>query len=167
MSGRRPDQIGPALAARGFAYDTSRTANGIAWPTRDRWGVWEFPLAYVPLAGSGRGVISMDYNFWVRQTGDPPSTRDSAANSRQVLATYRAMYAAAFAGNRAPLVLGNHFNSWNGNAYTTALATFVEETCHRPDTRCVPYRDVVTWLDAQTPTTVRTLQARPAVYTVG
>jgi hypothetical protein len=163
----RPDELGPALKARGFDYDTSRTANGLAWPTRDRWGVWEFPLAYVPLAGSGRGVVSMDYNFWVRQTGDPPSTRDPAASSRQVLDTYRAMYSAAYQGNRAPLVLGNHFNSWNGDAYTTALATFVQETCRRPETRCVPYRDVVAWLRAQTPATVRALQARPAVDTVG
>ena len=122
----RPDQLGPALRARGFSYDTSRTANGIAWPRKDPWGIWEFPLAYVPLAGSGSGVVSMDYNFWVKQTGNPPSTRDVPANSAQVLATYRAMYAAAYRGNRAPLVLGNHFNSWNGNAYTQALATFVD-----------------------------------------
>ena len=162
----KPDQLGPALRARGFRYDTSRTANGIAWPRRDAWGLWEFPLAYVPLAGHGGGVVSMDYNFWVKQTGNPPSTRDTAASSRQVLDTYRAMYAAAYAGNRAPLVLGNHFNSWNGNAYTAALAAFVRETCRRPETRCVPYRDVIAWMAAQTPATLRDLQSRPPVYTV-
>jgi hypothetical protein len=163
----RPDQLEPALRARGFSYDSSRTANGVGWPRRDRWGLWEFPLAYVPLAGTGSGVVSMDYNFWVKQTGNPPSTRDTAANSRQVLDTYRAMYAAAYRGNRAPLVLGNHFNSWNGNAYTRALATFVQETCRKPETLCVPYRDVVAWLDAQDPATIRALQARPAAYIVG
>jgi hypothetical protein len=162
-----PDQLGPALRARGFTYDSSRTANGIAWPKQDRYGLWEFPLAYVPLAGSGRGVVSMDYNFWVRQTGNPPSTRDPAGSSRQVLETYRAMYRAAYRGNRAPLVLGNHFNSWNGNAYTTALATFVRETCRRPETACVTYREVIAWMRAQDPAVLRGLQARPAVYTVG
>ncbi|HEY6748511.1 MAG TPA: polysaccharide deacetylase, partial [Mycobacteriales bacterium] len=122
---------------------------------------------YVPLAGTGSGVVSMDYNFWVKQTGNPPSTRDTAASSAQVLATYRAMYAAAYGGNRAPLVLGNHFNSWNGNAYTQALAAFVQETCRKPETMCVPYRDVVAWMEAQTPGVLAALQARPPVYTVG
>jgi hypothetical protein len=162
-----PDQLGPALAARGFGYDSSRTANGISWPRKDQWGLWEFPLAYVPLAGTGSGVVSMDYNFWVKQTGNPPSTRDTAASSAQVLGTYRAMYAAAYTGNRAPLVLGNHFNSWNGNAYTDALARFVQDTCHKPQTLCVPYRDVIAWMQAQTPATLKALQARPPVYTVG
>jgi hypothetical protein len=165
----KPERLRPALKAAGFRYDSSGTANGIAWPRKDRWGLWQFPLAYVPLAGGGTasGVVSMDYNFWVKQTGNPPSTRDSAGSSAQVLATYRAMYAAAYGGNRAPLVLGNHFNSWNGNAYTRALASFVQETCRKPETLCVPYRDVVAWLDKQQPATLAALQARPAVYPVG
>ncbi|HST63600.1 MAG TPA: polysaccharide deacetylase [Mycobacteriales bacterium] len=163
----KADQLEPALRARGFTYDTSRTSNGIRWPVKDEYGLWEFPLAYVPLAGTGSGVVSMDYNFWVKQTGNPPSTRDSAASSKQVLATYRAMYAATYRGNRAPLVLGNHFNSWNGNAYTQALAAFVQETCRKPETLCVPYRDVIAWMQAQTPAVLTSLQARPPVYTVG
>lgn len=158
-----PAQLLPALRARGFSYDSSRTANGIAWPRRTG-GIWQFPLAYVPLAGTRSGVVSMDYNFWVKQTGNPPSTRDPAGSSRQVLATYRAMYAAAYGGNRAPLVLGNHFNSWNGNAYADALAAFVLETCRRPETRCVPYRDVVRWLAVQDPAVLAGLQARPPAY---
>jgi hypothetical protein len=165
----KPDQLRPALEAAGFGYDSSGGSNGIAWPRKDRWGLWQFPLAYVPLAGRSTrpGVVSMDYNFWVKQTGSPPSTGDTAADSDQVLRTYRAMYRATYSGNRAPLVLGNHFNSWNGNAYTTALATFVEETCRRPETRCVPYRDVIAWMQAQPAATLAALQARPAVYTVG
>jgi hypothetical protein len=162
----KPEQLHPALKAAGFTYDTSASASGVAWPRKDQWGIWEFPLAYVPLAGSGSGVVSMDYNFWVKQTGNPPSTRDSAANSDQVLQTYRAMYQAAYTGNRAPLVLGNHFNSWNDNAYSNALARFVEETCRKPDTRCVPYRDVIGWMTAQTPATLAALQAEAPVYTV-
>lgn len=165
----RPEQLRPALKAAGFSYDSSGGSNGIAWPRKDQWGLWQFPLAYVPLAGGGArpGVVSMDYNFWVKQTGNPPSTRDTRASSDQVLRTYRAMYRAAYTGNRAPLVLGNHFNSWNGNAYTDALARFVEETCRKPETFCVPYRDVIAWMEAQSPRTLAALQARPAVYTVG
>jgi hypothetical protein len=164
----RPEQLRPALKAAGFTYDSSGTANGIAWPRKDRWGLWQFPLAYVPLAGRTLrpGVVSMDYNFWVKQTGNPPSTGDTKTDSDQVLRTYRAMYRAAYDGNRAPLVLGNHFNSWNGNAYTDALARFVEETCRKPETLCVPYRDVIAWMQAQPRAALAALQARPAVYTV-
>jgi hypothetical protein len=166
LEGQRA-RLFPALRAHGFQYDTSGTANGIAWPRRNSAGLWEFPLAYVPLAGTRHGVISMDYNFWVRQTGNPPSTRDPVADSGQVLRTYQAMYQAAYDGNRAPLVLGNHFNTWNGNAYTMALSAFVTDVCHRPDTYCVPYRDVIRWMQTQDPATLAKLQSQPAVDTVG
>ena len=33
--------------------------------------------------------------------------------------------------------------------------------CVQPDVRCVSYRDVADWLDAQTPATIRSLQALP------
>jgi len=31
----------------------------------------------------------------------------------------------------------------------------------------VPYRDVIAWMEAQSPRTLAALQARPPVYTVG
>src|SRR5262249_31080701 len=74
----RPGQLMPALRQSGLGYDSSGSRNGIAWPRRNSYGIWEFPLGYVPMAGSGSGVISMDYNFWVKQTGSPPGTGDSA-----------------------------------------------------------------------------------------
>ena len=77
-----------------------------------------------------------------------------------MLDTYRDMYAATFHGNRAPLVLGNHFNEWNNNAYSDALATFVLETCGQPQTQCVTYSDLVAWMQAQRPTVLAELQAR-------
>jgi hypothetical protein len=163
----KPAALMPALAAHHFSYDTSATSNGISWPARNQWGLWEFPLAYVPLAGTSHGVVSMDYNFWVRQTGNPPSTRDPRGSSDQVLRTYRQMYDTTYRGNRAPLVLGNHFNSWNGNAYSQALAAFVTETCKKPDTLCVTYRDVIRWMGVQDPAVLSRLQAQPAVDTVG
>ena len=165
----RPGQLMPALRQLGMSYDSSGNRNGLAWPRKNQWGIWEFPMAYVPLAGgypASGGVISMDYNFWVKQTGSPPGERNSEAGSRQVLDTYRAMFQHAYAGNRAPLVLGNHFNSWNNNAYTMALAGFLKETCRKPDVQCVPYRDVIRWMAVQDPQVLADLQAQPAVYTV-
>jgi hypothetical protein len=162
----RMNQLMPALKHYGFAYDTSGNRNGIAWPSRNKYGIWEFPMAYIPLAGRNSGVISMDYNFWVKQTGNPPSSGDSVGDSQQIVATYQQMYQAAYTGNRAPLVLGNHFNSWNNNAYSNALATFVENICHKPNTYCVPYRDVIRWMQVQDPAVLAHLQGLPAVDTV-
>jgi hypothetical protein len=161
----KPARVLPALRQHGFSYDSSQVSAGIAWPRKGGAGLWEFPLAYVPLVGTGSGVISMDYNFWVKQTGNPPSTHDPVGDSEQVLQTYRAMYRAAYDGNRAPLVLGNHFNDWNGDAYKIALSRFVRETCRRPDTQCVPYRDVIRWMEAQDPAVLARLQAQPPVDT--
>ena len=165
LEGRRA-QLMPALRRFGFAYDSSGNRNGIAWPRKNGYGIWEFPMAYVPMAGTGSGVISMDYNFWVKQTGNPPNTGDSVADSGQIVATYQQMFDAAYNGSRPPLVLGNHFNSWNNNAYTNALATFVKSACHQPDTYCVPYRDVIRWMQAQDPQVLANLQRLPAVDTV-
>lgn len=163
----RPEQLMPALKAHGFSYDSSGIANGIAWPRTNSSGLWQFPLAYVPLAGRGSGVVSMDYNFWVKQTGSPPTVRDPVGDSAQVLRTYQGMYQAAYHGNRAPLVLGNHFNNWNGGAYTMALSAFMRQTCRKPDTYCLPYRDVIRWMKAQDPAVLADLQALPPVDGVG
>jgi hypothetical protein len=162
----RMNQLMPALRHFNFGYDSSGNRNGIAWPSKNQYGIWEFPMAYVPMAGRNSGVISMDYNFWVKQTGNPPTAGDSIADSNQVVATYQQMYQAAYTGNRAPLVLGNHFNSWNNNAYTQALATFVTTTCRKPNTYCLPYRDVIRWMAVQDPAVLNRLQQLPAVDTV-
>jgi hypothetical protein len=61
-------------------------------------------------------------------------------------------------GNRAPIILGNHLNDWNHGAYATALTSFVLDVCGRPGTRCVPFRDLVAWLDVQSPRTLARLE---------
>jgi hypothetical protein len=76
-----------------------------------------------------------------------------------VLATYGDLYRRSFYGNRAPVILGNHFNTWNHDAYRDALTAFVLHTCGRPQTECVPFRDVVAWLDVQRPRTLARLSA--------
>lgn len=165
----QPDQLYPALRAHGLRYDSSFTNRGIAWPTRSPEGIWRVGMATFPVHGvlpdgrEGVPVTTMDYNFYFTQRGavPAPSADESARDSRQVLDTYRDMYAAAVRGNRAPLVLGNHFNEWNRNAYSEALAAFVQETCGRPHTQCVTYSDLVAWLEAQRPAVLRRLQSLP------
>ena len=106
----------------------------------------------------------MDYNFiyWQHEAheADPATAKKDSA---QVLATYQHMFDSTYHGNRAPLVLGNHFNEWNHGAYTQALATFLEQACHQPDVHCVPYRDVIRWMNAQDPAVLASLQKLPSV----
>lgn len=163
-----PAALFPALHHHGLVYDASFSRTGLAWPTRSADGIWQLGMGVFPMHGtlpdgrSGVPVTSMDYNYFFTQRGASSaglSAADSARDREQVLATYRDMYAAAFVGNRAPLVLGNHFNDWNRGAYRDALSIFVLETCGRPQTECITFSDLVAWLDVQRPGVLARLQA--------
>jgi hypothetical protein len=162
-----PEELYPALRRHRLEYDSSFTHPGLSWPTRSPEGIWQIGMALFPLHGrlpdgrTGVSVTTMDYNFYFTQRGavPAPTAEDSARDSQQVLETYRDMYAAAYSGNRAPLVLGNHFNDWNNGAYRDALARFVLDTCGRPETQCVTYTELIAWMEAQTPRVLRRLQA--------
>ena len=155
----RPAALYPALAAHGFGYDSSFTRSPLTWPVRDpRSGLWQVGMTTFPLHGTGHPVTTMDYNYFFTQRGGVDGTVAQARiDQRQVLATYDDLYRRSLRGNRAPVILGNHFNDWNHNAYVNALTAFVLHTCGRPDTECVPFRDLVAWLDVQTPATLARL----------
>ncbi len=157
-----PEDLYPALRAHNFSYDSSFTRRGLYWPVKQD-GIWAMGMPEFPMAGTNHFQITMDYNFWYsqEQVSTTVSAAKAAQDSKQVEQTYTNMYDAAFQGNRAPLILGNHFESWNHNAYTLALAAFAKKTCGKPDTYCVPFRDVVRWMEKQSPATMKRLQALP------
>jgi hypothetical protein len=134
----------------------------MAWP-KVQYGVWQFPVPTVDAPGIGR-VVAMDYNLWVNMNDgrDEPDRADEMRG--QVLDTYRHMYDAAFAGNRAPLVIGNHFNEWSGNAFNPAVADFMDEVCGEPETYCATYADVIEWMELQDPAVLAALQEREPVF---
>ena len=158
----RTDQLFPALRAHHMIYDSSPDRPGIAWPTKIG-GIWQMGMADFPLAGTNHRVITMDYNFWYaqEQASSNVSKAQSERDSKQITQTYLNMYDAAYHGNRAPLILGNHFEQWNNDAYTQALANFALRACGQPDTMCVPFIDVVRWMEAQDPKTLAHLQSLP------
>jgi hypothetical protein len=155
------DQAFPAMRAHGLAYDSSRTSNGIAWPS-DQNGIREFwmPVVRVPALG-GKRVIMMDYNLWFSLNGARDQPERAVGFTTATMDTYRAAYAAALAGNRAPLVIGNHFNDWSGGAFFTAVERFLPEVCVRPETVCATYTDVSAWMDLQTPDVLAGLRKAP------
>jgi hypothetical protein len=64
--------------------------------------------------------------------------------------TYRTFWNAvvsSYGGNRAPLSLGDHFETWESWAYDHALARFLFRACRLPDVRCASDRELVAWLD--------------------
>ncbi|GAA3394015.1 hypothetical protein GCM10017752_37450 [Streptomyces roseoviridis] len=57
----------------------------------------------------------------------------------------------SYHGNRAPLIIGNHFESWNGGTYMRAIEETIATVCVQKDVKCVSFRQLADWLDAQDP----------------
>ena len=156
----------PALEAHGMDYDSSITKGGLAWPVKSSDGkIWEMGMSQFPVHGTGHATVTMDYNFYVQQEphtvdgGPVPTLAKSQADSAQVLATYQDMLRGAETdGVNEPLIIGNHFNDWNNNAYSDAVANFALAECGKPGIKCVPFRDLVDWMNAQDPKVLAALQ---------
>ena len=133
----------PMLERRGFRYDASQTALLGTWPWHER-GLWSMPLLEIPFIGHTYNVVSMDYNFLANQTGVP-----AASIERETFLTLRHAFLTGYYGNRAPLSIGMHFETWSSWAYNHAVARLLVGVCGLPEVRCVSYRELVDWLDAQ------------------
>ena len=148
----------PALADRGYRYDSSAIATGVEWPTHDD-GLWEFPISTVYF--NGDRTLTLDYNLWLRFNGGKDRPEDAPAMRARTTEVYDTVLASVLAGNRAPLVIANHFNNWSGNAFNPATADFMADACLRPDVQCVPFTVVVDWLELQTPDYLNNMRAEP------
>ncbi|GAA2233182.1 hypothetical protein [Streptomyces nogalater] len=143
----------------GFRYDSSGV-NDQVWPKKKE-GLWDLSMQLVPFPGHTYEQLTMDYNFMVGQSGtqtqgDPDKFDYWGDQMRDGL--LKGFYR-AYDGNRAPLVIGNHFESWNGGTYMRAVEEVVKEVCTKPDVRCVSFRQLVDWLDAQDPRTLARLRS--------
>jgi hypothetical protein len=155
------EALAPAMADHDFTYDSSRTSDGVTWPTVvDE--VWEFWVPIVrPPALDGKKVIMMDYNLWYALNGAREEPSRDAEFTQVTLETYRAAFQAAFNTNRAPLTVGNHFNDWSGGAFTNATEQFMSEICVRAETVCTTYSQVIEWMSLQDPAVLEKFRAMP------
>ena len=156
-------QAYPAMRAHGFTYDTSRPTDGIVWPTEEH-GIREFWMPSVRVPALRKQVLLMDYNLWMAVNGGRDEPERAAEFSDTVLGAYRAAYTAATNGNRAPLVIGSHFNRWSGGGFFDAVERFMAEVCLRPETVCATHSDVNAWIDLQDPEVLDVWRTMPPAH---
>ena len=159
----RWSQAYPAMRAHGLTYDTSRPTDGIVWPTEEN-GIREYWMPSVRVPALREKVLLMDYNLWLAFNGARDEPERAAEFSDAVLGAYRAAYTAAANGNRAPLVIGNHFNRWSGGGFSDAVERFLAEVCLRPETLCATHSDVNAWIDMQDPEVLDVWRSMPPAH---
>jgi hypothetical protein len=118
----------------------------------------------MPSVGNKK-VTMTDYSLWeaLNRSRDDKSKRDEFA--RATLEVYRAAYDAVLRGNRAPLVIGNHFNDWAGGGFAVAGEQFMGEVCGKPETVCATFTEVIKWMELQDPAVLDQLRKQPAAQT--
>lgn len=102
----------------------------------------------------------MDYNIMFNQCGSNTKADPALHPGYQTQArdAYLMGFERAYTTNRAPFVIGNHFEEWNGGIYMNAVEDVLKAIAGRPEVRLVSFRQLVDWLDAQEPAVLRKLQ---------
>jgi peptidoglycan/xylan/chitin deacetylase (PgdA/CDA1 family) len=129
-----------ALRRSHFLYDASGVERGISEP-KLKSGVLHFALPTIPEGPTGRRVILMDYNLFVRHSGGTERTDTDGAFEKRTLDALYAAFNEQYSGERHPLQYGLHFTLMNSGAYWRALETFASDVCRRRDVRCTSYQD--------------------------
>ncbi|MGK5547906.1 hypothetical protein ACSNOH_24665 [Streptomyces sp. URMC 127] len=141
-----------AAQSFGWRYDASSPGDFQIWPSKIN-NIWNFPLQLLPYPKSEKQVLSMDFNFLYNQSGD--NTKGDPAKYAEWRKLTRDGYLNGFErvynGSRAPMFVGNHFEDWNGGIYMKAVEDVVKAVCKRDGVRCVSFKQLADWLDAQDP----------------
>ncbi|CAN5482211.1 hypothetical protein BH10BDE1_BH10BDE1_24730 [soil metagenome] len=165
MVGFRAPQLGTSaglwdtLKEFNYRYDTSKTSKSNYWPQRDPKGFWNFPLASLVIAGTGKHTLSMDYNFYYADSKALPNPGAKQQYKKQMLETYLQYFEQNYNGNRGPVHIGHHFSLWNDSAYWEAMQEFALKVCGKPEVRCVTYSQLADFMDTRTPAQIAAYQA--------
>ncbi|MEV6317278.1 hypothetical protein [Streptomyces sp. NPDC051776] len=155
------DNLLPTARKLGWRYDASSPGGLQVWPGKKK-GIWDFPLQQIPFPGRSFEVLSMDYNLMANQSQNATQSDPAKypAWQRQARDAYVAGFERAYGSNRAPLFIGNHFESWNGGIYMRAVEEAFKHIADekRKDVRVVSFRQYADWLDAQDPRVLRKLR---------
>lgn len=138
----------PALKTFGYSYDASTTGDPTDWPQKDSNGLWRFAVPIITIAGTGKRIVNMDYNFYFAQSNANDDLVHREVYRKQMRDSYLNYFHDNYYGNRAPLFLGHHFANYQGGAYWDALKDFTQTICGLPEVRCVSYKQYLTWLES-------------------
>lgn len=158
------DGLWPALNKYGFKYDTSKVASMTYWPQKSAHGIWNYPLAEIPVVGTAKKTLSMDFNFYVSQTRGTGAMLAANPSLRPVLEqqmydSYMNYFATNYYGRRAPIHIGHHFSKWNGGAYWAAMKRFGDTVCKMKEVKCVAYDVYTAWLESLPAATLNAYRA--------
>ncbi|MEU6504930.1 hypothetical protein [Streptomyces sp. NPDC046942] len=142
----------------GWRYDASSPGDFQIWPAKKN-GIWDYPLELLPFSQKTQ-ALSMDFNFLYNQSngevhGDPSKY---AEWEQQAVDSYMNGFDRVYYGSRAPLFIGNHFESWNGGIYMKAIDQIIPKICTRKGVKCVSFKELTDWLDVQKPQTLAALR---------
>ncbi|MCC9305792.1 hypothetical protein LN042_01485 [Kitasatospora sp. RB6PN24] len=149
----------PVEKQLGWRYDASSPGDFQIWPAKTD-GIWNFPLQELPYPGQNFQVLSMDFNFLANQSnGDPNGDPSKYAQWEKTARDgYLNGFERAYNGSRAPLFIGNHFETWNGGIYMKAVEDVMRTVCTKPEVQCVSFKELADWLDAQDPNVLAQLR---------
>lgn len=160
IKGFRAPQLGVSrglwstLKEFNYSYDTSEVSDYTSWPKIGGYsGAWNMDLGYIPIAGTSKRTIAMDYNFYVRhkRTDDPAK---NAYYENQVYESYMNYFFQNYYGNRAPVVIGHHFSLWNKAAYWDAYKKFARNVCGRAEVKCITHQQFTVEMSRQSSSTI-------------
>ncbi len=145
------------LPAFNFKYDSSQVSLDNGWPQKDTHGVWRIPLGTTLIGFAQRPIIAMDYNIYNFQTNVTSTLKKGTPEwekaYKETYDSYKEYFDRKYNGDRAPVLIGHHFEDWNDNLYWEAMKSFAEEVCGKQEVECVTFRDLVKYLDTYGPAT--------------
>lgn len=132
--------LAPALQKLGYRYDGSEAypMEWGKWPFKKKDAdIWEIPMAQVPILGTAKTQVAMDYNFYAFDSNATPDLKNSAFYSQRWYDSLINYFRHNYYGNRAPIHIGAHFDDYNGRAYFNGFFRFARAVCRKPEVVCV------------------------------
>ena len=137
-----PWALQPALVKMGYTFDGSETAPMGKWPYYKS-GILEIPMGVIPIVGTAKKSISIDYNFYAYDSSAKPDLANSHRFQQRWIDSLMNYFNHSYYGNRAPVHVGAHFDDWNGRAYFAGFFQFARKVCRLPEVECVTGKELL------------------------
>jgi hypothetical protein len=115
-------------------------------------------MAQIPIAGTAKSQVAMDYNFYAFDSKAQPDPANSAFYEERWYQSLLNYFRYNYYGNRAPLHIGAHFDDYNGRAYFRGFFRFARAVCRKPEVVCITGSDLIKKMQALGPDRIEQLQ---------